>query len=1381
MRIVDGAGNLVTTAGNTIGVALGANPGSSTLGGTTSVAAVAGVATFGNLTLNKAAAGYTLVATTAGLAPDTTTAFTVVPGAAAALAITTAPTTGQSGVALAPQPIVRIVDANGNTVTGSSATVTAALASGAGTLGGTLNAGAVSGVATFTNLTLTGTVGNYTINFTSGALSGITTGAIALSAGVPASLDYQAQPTTSVAGTSITPPVRVRVLDGAGNVVTTASTSITLAIGNNPGGSTLGGTTTVAAASGVAQFNGLSLNKTGTGYTLNANGGALPQATSTAFDITPAAASALAFFVQPSAAVAGVAIAPAVQVEVQDALGNRVTTSTASITVGIGTNPGGSTLGGAATAGAVAGVASFGTLTLNKSGVGYTLGATSGGLAAATSTVFTVNPGTATALAITTAPTAAVNGVALAPQPVIRLVDANGNTVPTTGVTVTAALASGSGILGGTLTANTVSGVATFTNLALTGTVGAYTINFNSGVLTAVTSGAITMSAGAPAGLAFLVQPTNVGSGASIAPAVQVRVVDGSGNLVSTATNNVVIALGSNPVAGVLGGTLSGAAVAGVATFSSLTIDKAGVGYSLTAASTGLSGATSNPFNVTAGAASKLAFLVQPTTAAAATGISPTVQVEVQDAAGNLVPTATTSITLTIGNNPGTSTLGGTSTVAAVAGVAAFPGLSLNKAGTGYTLVANGGGLTLATSSAFDITPGTAAALAFFAQPSAVVAGVAIAPAVVVEVRDASGNRVTTATTPITLGFGNNAGGATLGGAGPVSAIAGIATFNGVTLNKTGTGYTLVADGGGLPAATSAAFSVTPAAPAALVFLGQPTGAAVGALLTPAVTVRIEDALGNLTVSTATVALAFGNNPGSATLGGTTSLAAVAGVATFGNLTVNRSGAAYTLVATSAGLTPATSTGFTISSATTTTSITADLPDPSVTGQPVPVNYTVTSGGGTPTGNVTVSDGTVSCIGTVAAGNCALTFLAVGGKTITATYAGDANFSGSISVGTAHAVNQAATTTVFGVQNPNPSTRGQLVNVTWAVPVSSPGTGAPTGNVTVSDGVDSCTAVVAAVSCNVALTTVGARSLTITYAGDANFLGSSSTPTAHTVNPAASTTVISSDSPDPSTVGQSVAVNYTVTGPAGTPTGTVTVSDAAGTFCTGTAVGGTCSGSFTTAGGKTLTATYAGDANYTGSVSAGAAHTVTVAATTTSITSNTPDPSVIGQSVAVNYSVTSGGGTPTGNVTVSDGVNSCIGTVAAGTCSLSLTTVGARTLTATYATDGNFAGSSSAGTSQTVNQAATVTTILTHQPDPSDTVTPVAVTWSVVAGAPGAGTPTGTVTITTDGAETCSALVAAGGCSLTFTTAAVHTLTATYGGDTRFLGSTAGPVAQTVN
>jgi hypothetical protein len=70
----------------------------------------------------------------------------------------------------------------------------------------------------------------------------------------------------------------------------------------------------------------------------------------------------------------------------------------------------------------------------------------------------------------------------------------------------------------------------------------------------------------------------------------------------------------------------------------------------------------------------------------------------------------------------------------------------------------------------------------------------------------------------------------------------------------------------------------------------------------------------------------------------------------------------------------------------------------------VTVNYTVVSGSGTPTGNVTVTDGVSSCIGTVATGNCKITLTTLGNRTLTATYAGDGNFTGSTSPGVAHKV-----------------------------------------------------------------------------------------------------------------------------------------------------------------------------------------------------------------------------------------------------------------------------------------------------------------------------------------------------------------------------------------
>src|SRR5438128_8376932 len=109
---------------------------------------------------------------------------------------------------------------------------------------------------------------------------------------------------------------------------------------------------------------------------------------------------------------------------------------------------------------------------------------------------------------------------------------------------------------------------------------------------------------------------------------------------------------------------------------------------------------------------------------------------------------------MSIGTNPSTGTLSGTKTVAAVAGVATFPGLSIDKAGTGYTLTATGAGST--TSTAFNITAGTATQLVFSVQPSTATAGAAITPAVEVTAQDGNGNTATGFTGNITLAIGTN-------------------------------------------------------------------------------------------------------------------------------------------------------------------------------------------------------------------------------------------------------------------------------------------------------------------------------------------------------------------------------------------------------------------------------------------------------------------------------------------------------------------------------------------------------------------------------------------------------------------------------------------------
>ena len=204
--------------------------------------------------------------------------------------------------------------------------------------------------------------------------------------------------------------------------------------------------------------------------------------------------------------------------------------------------------------------------------------------------------------------------------------------------------------------------------------------------------------------LAFGVQPSNAAAGAAISPAVTVIMQNASGNTVTTASGSITIAIGTNPGTSTLSGTATAAVVSGIATFSTLSLDRVGTGYTLAAAATGLTGATSTAFNVTVGTAAQLAFTVQPSNTAAGAAISPAVAVTVRDASGNTVTTASASITIAIGTNPGTSTLSGTATAAVVSGVATFSTLSLDKVGTGYTLTAAATGLTGATSATFNVT-----------------------------------------------------------------------------------------------------------------------------------------------------------------------------------------------------------------------------------------------------------------------------------------------------------------------------------------------------------------------------------------------------------------------------------------------------------------------------------------------------------------------------------------------------------------------------------------------------------------------------------------------------------------------------------------------------
>jgi hypothetical protein len=181
----------------------------------------------------------------------------------------------------------------------------------------------------------------------------------------------------------------VKVEDGFGDVVTSYNGRVTIALANNPGGGTLGGTRTVTAVDGIATFSGLTLNKVGTGYTLKASSGSLTAATTRGIAVTPAAATHLVVTTEPPSRVtAGSGFS--LKVSVEDAYGNVVTGFKGSVTIALGNNPDGSTLGGTLRVTVVNGIATFTKLTLNKKGAGYTLKVSASGLTGTTTNAFNV-------------------------------------------------------------------------------------------------------------------------------------------------------------------------------------------------------------------------------------------------------------------------------------------------------------------------------------------------------------------------------------------------------------------------------------------------------------------------------------------------------------------------------------------------------------------------------------------------------------------------------------------------------------------------------------------------------------------------------------------------------------------------------------------------------------------------------------------------------------------------------------------------------------------------------------------------------------------------------------------------------------------------------
>jgi hypothetical protein len=628
----------------------------------------------------------------------------------------------------------------------------------------------------------------------------------------------------------------------------------------------------------------------------------------------------------PASSVAGAALAPAIVVSALDAAGDVAKKFSGAVTLSLGDGaPAGSVLFGTRTATAVDGVAIFTDLSLRMTGA-YALAASSGSLEGSLSSGVTVTHGPATRLTFQNYPSAGAGaGATLDPVSVVAR-DAFGNTATTFTSAVTLTLQGGSslraegdtaasaavqaaqsaaGALGDlSVTANAVAGVATFPGLRLTNAAGSQ-FSASAAGLTSVSGPVFQVNAGAPASIMLVSGGAQTAlGGATLAAPVIVKVVDSFGNGVSGVTVSFVPAAGSGTVApasqlttstGLAQATWTLGASAGPMTLNVSATGVPGAPLSVPATSTKATGPAP---------ATRLSFTTQPATSAAGAAMT-NVVVTAYDADGAVATGYTEFINLALGTNPSAASfVRGSPRVAAVAGVATFTGLGLNKVGSGYTLVARDEVLS-ATSATFNVTPGAPASIvADSGDGQSATVGTALANPFVARVTDQFGNPVPGATVSWNVSAG---------------------TLGSVTTTTDANGRVralLTLGGAAGQVTTSVAATIGDIAPAVftatalsgdavqLVFTTLPTEAQAGATFAPGVVVTAKDGNGNVVTSfTGTVSLALDVGGGASlvaeggpTLGGTTSVAAVAGVATFSNLSMTKASSGYAIVATSGPL-----------------------------------------------------------------------------------------------------------------------------------------------------------------------------------------------------------------------------------------------------------------------------------------------------------------------------------------------------------------------------------------------------------------------------------------------------------------------------------------------
>lgn len=528
---------------------------------------------------------------------------------------------------------------------------------------------------------------------------------------------------------------------------------------------------------------------------------------------------------------------------------------------------------------------------------------------------------------INTPSSSAASGATLLVEPQVAVQDSTGATVTSDGSTVLATITPTSG--GASLAGNSVvaaSGVANFSSLVANAPVGNYTVTFSDGSLTP-TSMSLSVSVGAATQLAITRQPSpGEVSGVALVQQPVVAVEDSGGNVVTSVGTGTATAAVTGACT-ITGGNPSGTFVAGVATFSGLTMTGASNTSCTLTFSNGTFTSSASSAILMSTAPTHLVIATQPpTSATSGAPLIPQPVVNVEDSSNTIVKSDSSTVTAVLTSPSAGSSLTN-ATVTAVNGVATFSGLAINASASSYTLTFTDGSLATATSNSIALSTGGAAKLSVIIQPStSATNGVALGTQPVIAVQDSGGNLVTSNTSTVSAAF-------TTGGVSVLNATAvvsgGYATFSGLTLSALAGNYTLTFSDGSLTSAVSGTIAISAGAATKLVITTQPSSTvASGARLAVQPVVKIEDSGGNVITSNYSSVVATITSSAYSVSYGTVS--AVAGVATYTNLALNAPIGTYTLTFTDNPLSSAVSASVSVSSAAATKLVITTQPSPTV-------------------------------------------------------------------------------------------------------------------------------------------------------------------------------------------------------------------------------------------------------------------------------------------------------------------------------------------------------------------------------------------------------------------------------------------------------------------